>query len=1368
MTEKIEKPNARGVQCTGSDSSLSPVFVKVSKIDPILADKIKVSLNSSLVFSDEAEFIIVLNDSGDGGCDLWVDGQRKVTLSAEQPDLSNYFLIDDEPLSDSWNEYQILISEDIESTRELNPQMWDSMMRNLAGDYLVDDRDPSVYSVSLDPASRARQQQDYGKSLIEDYGFSIFPMRDGKQYYRSSTARKWDATNDVAEFTKLFNGKSPTSVGIVALDSFVVIDIDTFAGGHAADGLSAAKKLFGGELPHAPITQTPTKGLHIFMQPVRGLKRSAGALGAGIDVQAGKAVVLAPYSYRPDKNDSYRHLPNHGFYLSLAPWPDHVLFQAMFSGERNKLARFGIYSHRDLQGVKQDDWREHVDSLYREASAAQKHERDLIRAKRSVGLTKSQAKSVNEYAQNEVDKIAARLEIMPRGGRNNELNKEAFKIGLLLGHAVCGLTIDRGAVVNVLLDATECWNIDGRHPTDRRLATINSGIDGGMKKSGSDTIDWIERELDCCRGIRPHQAPEGTVGENISEKTILEHGRAKLNEVVEAVWNRAEHVHNKLNIHSDVQSTGVAIKPWFNARLDTGVGKSHCVINFLAGKRSEIKEIGKPVIIYAPTRALCQEYAERLLEAGFASNETTVYAGRSVHLSNERYSDYACPRHEAAKIVADSGRSVASVLCNECPQKQKCAYMEQKELKPLVWLVPSNLAFLPSEIIPQDPFLQIFDEDFTSNLVNPAKRDRVEKPVLGQDGKQLTNIDGTPRVSLQPDSDRLFSHELQMTLPNVLSDSGSINQTATEKYIEYDTMLKAAISACSGGYLTREALIDAGFEELGTGDEFEPRSLEYIAMTQQSLPNINSNYEARGEDDHSFIKQSFNTDFAGVVRKRHALWNTVYQLLKRNDEDVFESFYRDDGSCEEFQTAYADGPINPVGRVYCCAKTGDVVMGRVLKINSKDIPTLTIDATPPCAPITEHVSSIFSQSVADISVSTPNQHLSIITGTPTSRKQMESDQTIREICASIETDVVRNEHKFDKVLVITHMKYVEFVRKCLPKGVEVKHYRSLRGIDAYKDFETCYCVGAPLKSDNIIQAEFETFMNQPCDEGSRIKTRFVETRGGELHALSTRGFENEVADALYSGDVQNELLQCIGRLRGVNRTRENPCRIVVLADVVFPNTEIDHVVMWQSWASGPHTLMEAYGLFTESPAVLMRLLPHVFYSEKVARNAITISGTMIEHFQSKSRCVDTRPHPLINIYKGKDRCWRNWHLAERHRVRVNAQSAYSDLYTCDIEGIRRLCPSIDIQTERHEKLEILMDRFGFIPLNPAHCHKLASDLFPTRHSARRPLKSTEPRDNEITVEYQLKGARSQITQAIVFSGSVEDAMCRIRVHLEIV
>ncbi|MFK8034178.1 MAG: bifunctional DNA primase/polymerase, partial [Hyphomicrobiales bacterium] len=1178
--------------------------------------------------------------------------------------------------------------------------------------------------------------------------------------------RKWDATNDVDEFSKLISGRSPTSVGIVARDTFVVIDVDTADGGHAADGLSAVKELFGGELPNAPITQTPTKGLHLYMQPVRGLKKSVGALGAGIDVQAGNAVVLAPNSYRPDKSDSYRHLPNHGFYRPLAPWPDHVLFQAMFSSERNKLASFGIHSHRDLHGVKQNDWREHVDELYREALAAQKHERDILRAKRGAGLTPSQAKSVNEYAQNKVDNIAAQLEVLTRGGRNNELNKRAFMVGLLLGHEICGLTIDRVSVVQVLLDATECWNLDGRHPEERRLATINSGIDSGLQKSGIETSDWIERELDCCRGIHPHQAPEGAVGENICQKITLDQGRAELSEILDRFWDQALHAHNKCRL--DDEPNGVAIKPWLNARLDTGIGKSHAVINFLAGKRSELKSINKPVIIYAPTRALCGEYARRLLGAGFASDEVHVYIGRSVNLADAIDPVYACPRHQAAKIVAASGRSVASEMCAECPLKNECEYLAQKKFQPLVWLIPANLAFLPSDIVPRDPFLRIFDEDFTGNLVNPAKRRRVELPVMDKIGKQLTNIDGTPRVSLKPDRDRLFSHELQMGLPKILLETGSIDLGATEKYKEYNAMLTAAISNCSGGYLTREALIDAGFDELDIDDEFEPRSLEYTAMTQSSLPDLNIRFKMSGEDDTDFIKKSYISDFSGIVRKRHSLWNEVYQLLKRNDKSKFETFYHEDGTFEEFQTAYADGPISPIGRVFCCAETGDVVIGRVLKINTKDIPTLTIDATPPCSEILESVSSIFSQSVADISVSTPNQHLSIITGTPTSRKQMESDQTIREICTSIEVDTLRHEDNFEKVLVITHMKYVEFIKKYLPESVTVKHYRSLRGIDAYKDFEVCYCVGAPLKSDDVVQAEFETFMGESGVGESGLKTRFIETRGGKLHALGTRGFENEVADSLYSGDVQNELLQCVGRLRGVSRTSDNPCRIVVLADVVLPNTEIDEVFMWQRWAAGPYDIMEAYGVFTESPAVLMRLLPRVFASEKIARNAIVISKATIEHFQSKSRCVNIRPCPIYNTYKGKGEGWRNWNLAEKHRVRVNTQSAYSDLYTYDIDGLKRLCPSIDIQSERHEKLDTLMDRVGFIPLNPAYCHQIAPDLFPTRHSARRPLKSMEQRENEITVEYQLRGARRKITQAIVCSGGVEDAMCRIREHLEIV
>ena len=82
-----------------------------------------------------------------------------------------------------------------------------------------------------------------------------------------------------------------------------------------------------------------------------------------------------------------------------------------------------------------------------------------------------------------------------------------------------------------------------------------------------------------------------------------------------------------------------------------------------------------------------------------------------------------------------------------------------------------------------------------------------------------------------------------------------------------------------------------------------------------------------------------------------------------------------------------------------------------------------------------------------------------------------------------------------------------------------------------------------------------------------------------------------------------QLVQAIGRARGVNRTADNPLKIDILTNIVLP-IEVDEVTTWEGIQPGPLEVMRAGGAVPSTYADMAAAYPDLFPSGGAARNAI--------------------------------------------------------------------------------------------------------------------------------------------------------------------
>ena len=108
-------------------------------------------------------------------------------------------------------------------------------------------------------------------------------------------------------------------------------------------------------------------------------------------------------------------------------------------------------------------------------------------------------------------------------------------------------------------------------------------------------------------------------------------------------------------------------------------------------------------------------------------------------------------------------------------------------------------------------------------------------------------------------------------------------------------------------------------------------------------------------------------------------------------------------------------------------------------------------------------------------------------------------------------------------------------------------------------------------------------------------------RDGTGYGVEGDRHPDPTAEAVRWQIAEGEVLQAIGRGRGVNRTPATPLTIEIWADVVLPVT-VDQVLRWDDVPVGAEVEMLAAGMVLKSPADMARCWPEVWESPKAAEH----------------------------------------------------------------------------------------------------------------------------------------------------------------------
>ncbi len=278
-------------------------------------------------------------------------------------------------------------------------------------------------------------------------------------------------------------------------------------------------------------------------------------------------------------------------------------------------------------------------------------------------------------------------------------------------------------------------------------------------------------------------------------------------------------------------------------------------------------------------------------------------------------------------------------------------------------------------------------------------------------------------------------------------------------------------------------------------------------------------------------------------------------------------------------------------------------------------PTLLLDAT---LPDPEILKAMFPniEIVGDLSVDfPPSVRVRQYLGTPTSANKLvhvTDKKRPERYLVELRRHILQRwiETGRQPTLVIAQQKAAGWLKQRLPASIAVAHFNAISGLDSFKNIRLLIVAGRTLPDPYKIEAIAATISGAMPDnlagpEGfhwyERVK-RAIRLRDGTGRNTYGDRHPDPFVESIRWLVCEGELMQAIGRGRGINRTDDTPLAIDLLFNECLPGA-VDQVLAWES----PSALIEIAidGVMLTSTVDLVRVWPVLWPNLAKAKRTIS-------------------------------------------------------------------------------------------------------------------------------------------------------------------
>ena len=259
---------------------------------------------------------------------------------------------------------------------------------------------------------------------------------------------------------------------------------------------------------------------------------------------------------------------------------------------------------------------------------------------------------------------------------------------------------------------------------------------------------------------------------------------------------------------------------------------------------------------------------------------------------------------------------------------------------------------------------------------------------------------------------------------------------------------------------------------------------------------------------------------------------------------------------------------------------------------------------------------------APVAANQPHVRIRQVTGSPTSARALtpaaearDRDRKaaaghLRDLCAWIGLRA-RQCHRSGQavdLLVVGQKAAIDALRAAgLPLRVEAVHFNALSGLDRWGQIGGMIVLGRTLPAPCTVELLATALTGRvpaPNPEEAGWWYPMVERRvrlaDDRTAPLAMEEHADPIAEAVRWSICEGELIQAMGRGRGVNRTAETVLEIDLMTDVVLPVT-VDALVAWSDLRPTRRDLMALSGIVLENAADMAACFPELWPSADAAR-----------------------------------------------------------------------------------------------------------------------------------------------------------------------
>jgi putative DNA primase/helicase len=612
--------------------------------------------------------------------------------------------------------------------------------------------------------------------------------------------------------------------------------------------------------------------------------------------------------------------------------------------------------------------------------------------------------------------------------------------------------------------------------------------------------------------------------------------------------------------------------------VDPGGSKTTITIEELADWLHRLgTRLEGPVIYAVPRHELGEEILKKFLAKGI---DARIFRGRSAKDPDEP-DELMCRNQKqyqlAVKLRADIYKSCCHSKHGICPLKATCKWIGQIPKKgeplPKVWIVAHELLFSGLEAL-GNPVAVIVDEAlWKSGIRHCAKPLRVDDigalhppPPLSEEEKQeqLTKYGS------------VFDQPYLSYLRGQLRDALRVNAEWIE-LVGYHGVDRRIKDFVPNVLFKLDAAIKA-----------EWREHRRLIQSLQLRPGLSADEVERVDRSETAAAIAFSRDLIEI-------WKCLRQLF--DDPSYIEVSGRLTHLHHDGELQVRWDTVVPIVEQFHC-------------------PTLLLDATlPPLEILRIHHPQVRIMDNIHIEMS-PHTRIRQVLGAPTSSRKLDAPRN----CTAILNYILERWRECGQkpALVVVQKKLRKWLQQQLqPAGannVAVMHFGNLTGIDEHKHCRLEIVVGRPLPQPWKVEALAgilsgqqpgsvrDLALNRP-DEDILTQRFWYERDEHYIHLPEDEEREvkcerhtDEFTEQLRWLICEAELIQAIGRSRGIHRDAEHPLDIDLLFEQALPLT-VNEVQHWRTPAAEQ---IELHGVLLTSYMDLAKAFPTHWPNRKAA------------------------------------------------------------------------------------------------------------------------------------------------------------------------